>query len=130
MLLREIYQNCNDEKALELRVSRETWVEGKYSYAKVDCINDVLTFVYSSGAPLHWLNLIADDWFIFPPEKEQEKEPEKVQEKEPEKVQEKENLDALKKENLDTLNEFLDGYAKSLEMCLNSIDKLINDLHN
>jgi hypothetical protein len=120
MLLREIYQNCNEEKALELRVSRETWVEGKYSYAKVDCINDVLTFVYSSGAPLHWLNLIADDWFILPPEKEQEKEPEKVQEKEPEKVQEKENLDAL--------NEFLDGYAKSLEMCLNSIDKLINDL--
>ena len=104
MLLREIYQNCNEEKALELRVSRETWVEGKYSYAKVDCINDVLTFVYSSGAPLHWLNLIADDWFILPPEK----------------VQEKENLDAL--------NEFLDGYAKSLEMCLNSIDKLINDL--
>ena len=112
MLLREIYQNCNEEKALELRVSRETWVEGKYSYAKVDCINDVLTFVYSSGAPLHWLNLIADDWFILPPEKEQEKEPEKVQEK----------------ENLDALNEFLDGYAKSLEMCLNSIDKLINDL--
>ena len=84
MLLRDIYKNLDEFTALnKIKVSRESWIKSDYSYAKIGVINGIETFIFSSGTPLHYDNLIADDWYILPTEKDQEKD------------QEKDNLDVI-----------------------------------